>query len=101
VKANRGRIGGIYMENGSILMVDSSSVRNHTAAGVDSAVSVHRQHSDTSFTMKGQSRVIDNAVTAGFAGVVRIWCDGTKATLSGLAGRVIRNTPANVKTFCP
>jgi hypothetical protein len=101
VKANTGRIGGIYVENGSILMTDSSSVRNHTATGVDSAVMVHRQHSDTSFTMKGQSRVIDNAVTAGFGAVTRVWCEGAKATLSGLSGRVIRNTPTNVKTFCP
>lgn len=101
VKANTGLVGGIYVENGSILMLDASSVRNHTAAGVTSAVSVDHQFSSTSFTMKDQSRVIDNSVAPEFAAVVRVSCGGTKATLSGLAGRVIRNTPTNLKTFCP
>jgi predicted outer membrane repeat protein len=101
VKANRGFTAGIYMEDGSILMIDSSSVRGHTAEGINSAITVQRRNGTASLTMKESSRVIDNDVADGWGAVTRAWCEGPKATLSGLSSRVIRNKPVNVKTLCP
>jgi hypothetical protein len=69
--------------------------------GIHNAVAVYRLHRDTSLTMKERSRVIDNDVADGSGAVSRYWCSGLKATLAGLTGRVIRNTPANVRMLCP
>jgi hypothetical protein len=103
LKRNVGQIAGIYLQGGSLTMVDGSSIRGHRTLPSSAAVAVGVEEDlVATFTMKGRSLVTDNRVSAGWAAVLKLRCPGDPTpTFIGVKARTTGNTPKNLMTACP
>lgn len=103
IKRNIGDVDGLFLEAGTLTMLDASSIRGHQTLPSTAVVAIGRKNSlPSSFTMKGQSRVTDNRVSEGWGVVLKLVCPPEPGpTFAGVKARTTGNTPKNIVIGCP
>ena len=90
--------GAAINAEGRVTLTDNAVISGNTNTNNRGAVEIYGYDDQpVSFTMKGNARIKGNTSAAGGAGLV-IWTScGSVPVVKGITGRVINNTPKNVK----